>query len=49
MGPIVAALGREVPGCDTTVDAVKLVIQWGPERRWNWEPIGYVRLGDPMA
>jgi hypothetical protein len=38
MAPIVAALGREVPRCDITVRALSLVIQWGPERLWNWQP-----------
>jgi len=45
MAPIAAALGREVPECDITVRAVSLVIQWGPERLWNWEPVGTVTLG----
>ena len=45
MAPIVAALGCEVPRCDATVDAISLVIQWGPERLWNWESIGTVHLG----
>src|SRR5713226_7991192 len=36
MAPIANALGREVPSCDITVRAVSLVIQWGPERLWNW-------------
>jgi 2'-5' RNA ligase len=45
MAPIAAALGREVPGCDLTVRAVSLVIQWGPERLWNWQPVGTASLG----
>ncbi len=45
MAPIAAALGREVPGCDVTVRAVSLVIQWGPERLWNWQPVGTASLG----
>jgi 2'-5' RNA ligase len=45
MAPIAAALGREVPGCDITVRAVSLVIQWGPERLWNWQPVGTASLG----
>ncbi|HEX3957217.1 MAG TPA: 2'-5' RNA ligase family protein [Trebonia sp.] len=45
MAPIVVALGREVPGCDITVRAVSLVIQWGPERLWNWQPVGTASLG----
>jgi 2'-5' RNA ligase len=45
MAPIAAALGREVPRCDITVRAVSLVIQWGPERLWNWQPVGTAHLG----
>jgi 2'-5' RNA ligase len=44
-GPIVASLGKELPGCDVLVSAVSLVIQWGPERLWDWEPVGTVQLG----
>jgi len=40
-----AALGHEVPRCDITVRAVSLVIQWGPERLWNWQPVGAANLG----
>ncbi len=47
MAPIVVALGREIPRCDTTVRAVSLVIQWGPERLWNWQPVGTASLGIP--
>jgi 2'-5' RNA ligase len=45
MAPLAAALGREVPRCDLTVRAVSLVIQWGPERLWNWQPVGTASLG----
>jgi 2'-5' RNA ligase len=45
MAPIAVALGREVPRCDITVRAVSLVIQWGPERLWNWQPVGTASLG----
>jgi hypothetical protein len=45
MAPIAGALGREVPRCDITVRAVSLVIQWGPERLWNWQPVGTATLG----
>jgi 2'-5' RNA ligase len=45
MAPIADALGREVPRCDVTVRAVSLVIQWGPERLWNWQPVGTAILG----
>jgi hypothetical protein len=45
MAPIAAALGHQVPRCDMTVRAVSLVIEWGPERLWNWEPVGMANLG----
>ena len=45
MAPIAVALGHEVPRCDITVRAVSLVIQWGPERLWNWQPVGTANLG----
>ena len=45
MAPIAVALGRDVPSCGITVGAVSLVIQWGPERAWNWQPVGTASLG----
>jgi hypothetical protein len=47
MTSIADALGHEVPACDITVRAVSLVIQWGPERLWNWQPVGTATLGTP--
>jgi 2'-5' RNA ligase len=44
-GPIVAALGRELPSCQVTIDSVSLVAQHGPERAWNWEPLAHLPLG----
>jgi len=45
MAPIADALGRKVQRCDITIRAVSLVIQWGPERFWNWQPVGMASLG----
>ena len=45
MAPIVDTLGSEVPSCDITVSSVGLVIQWGPERLWNWQLVGAASLG----
>jgi hypothetical protein len=45
MAPIATALGRDVPSCDITVSGVSLVVQWGPERLWNWQPVGTAGLG----
>lgn len=42
--PIVQLLGKELPARKILINAVSLVIQWGPERDWNWEPVGTVRL-----
>jgi hypothetical protein len=44
-GPVIAALGRELPGSDFQVSEVSLVIQQGPERLWDWHPVATVRLG----
>jgi 2'-5' RNA ligase len=49
MAPIAVALGREVPGCDIAVRAVSLVIQWGPERLWNWQLVGTASLCSSQA
>jgi 2'-5' RNA ligase len=46
--PIISMLGTEVPPCDVTINAVSLIIQWGPERLWNWEVIGTARLGTQL-
>jgi len=47
-GPIISALGKSVIGCEAQIDSVSLVIQWGPEPDWNWEPVGTARLlGNP--
>lgn len=43
--PIVSVLGRSVQERLITVESLTLVIQWGPERLWNWEPVGTVQLG----
>jgi 2'-5' RNA ligase len=42
--PIITALGPQLPGCEIKVSAVSLVIQHGPERRWDWQTIGTVHL-----
>ncbi len=42
--PVIAALGRELPGCEVTIDTLSLVIQRGPELLWDWRPIGAADL-----
>jgi 2'-5' RNA ligase len=49
IAPIAAALGHEVPGSDTSVGAVSLVIQWGAERLWDWQVVGTALLGGSLA
>jgi 2'-5' RNA ligase len=44
-GPIIAALGRELPSCDVTIRNISLVNQDGPEHLWNWHSIAEVALG----
>jgi len=43
--PVIAALGRYLPAVEVQISEVSLVIQHGPERRWDWEPVATVRLG----
>jgi hypothetical protein len=42
--PIISALGTAVRRRTIVIDSVALVVQWGPERLWNWEPVGVARL-----
>ncbi|MCW2941248.1 MAG: hypothetical protein JWN00_4233 [Actinomycetia bacterium] len=43
--PIIAALGRELPGCEVSINSVSLVVQEGPERLWDWRPIATIPFG----
>ena len=42
--PVIAALGRELPGCELTIDKLSLVIQRGPELLRDWRPVGTADL-----
>ncbi|RSN59574.1 2'-5' RNA ligase family protein [Actinomadura sp. WAC 06369] len=42
--PLIDALGPELPARKTTIDAVSLVVQRGPERLWDWHPVGRAHL-----
>ena len=42
--PVISALGKALPSCDITIDAVSLVVQRGPERLWDWHSVGTVSL-----
>jgi 2'-5' RNA ligase len=46
--PIIDALGRELPGCSVQIAAISLVIQQGPERLWDWQPVATVPLGSRL-
>jgi 2'-5' RNA ligase len=43
--PIISALGRDLPACEVTIDAVDLVVQEGPERQWNWTRLARIPFG----
>jgi 2'-5' RNA ligase len=42
--PIIAALGKGLPSCRVSVNALSLVLQQGAEWLWNWSPVGAVSL-----
>jgi hypothetical protein len=45
--PITAALSPPLPRCEIQIRAVSLVMQYGPERLWDWRTVGSVRLPAP--
>jgi 2'-5' RNA ligase len=42
--PLIAALGESLPRCDIEVGALSLIVQRGPERRWQWSTTATIRL-----
>lgn len=42
--PIIAALGKELPGREVALNSVSLVVQEGAERLWRWKPIAEIRF-----
>src|SRR2546430_13412931 len=42
--PIIAELGKELPSREVRIDGLSLVVQRGPERRWDWHPVGIAPL-----
>jgi 2'-5' RNA ligase len=51
-GPIISALGKQLPSRQIQISALSLVIQHGPERDWSWTTIGGIQLpapGQPAA
>lgn len=45
--PIINALGAELGPASIHIDSASLVIQRGPERLWDWQTIGTIRLPAP--
>ncbi|RMI47811.1 2'-5' RNA ligase family protein [Actinomadura harenae] len=45
-GPLIAALGRQLPRRSLTLDTLDLVTQIGPERSWAWRPLATITCGD---
>jgi 2'-5' RNA ligase len=43
-GPIISALGKQLPSATVSVEALSLVIQRGAERRWDWHEVGNAEL-----
>jgi 2'-5' RNA ligase len=49
-GPIIKALGKILPCCRVSVDALSLVVQHGAEWLWDWSPVGGVAFpGDLLS
>jgi 2'-5' RNA ligase len=44
--PVIAELGKAVPGCEVTIDQLSLVVQNGPEQLWDWQVAGTAHLGE---
>jgi 2'-5' RNA ligase len=43
-GPVIAELGKTLPASEVTISEMSLVVQDGPEDRWNWRIAGSARL-----
>ncbi|MEW2358093.1 2'-5' RNA ligase family protein [Spirillospora sp. NPDC029432] len=43
--PLIDAIGLTIGHCTVTIDTMTLVVQWGPERQWAWQPMGEVHIG----
>lgn len=42
--PILSALGKTVRERRILINSLTLVVQWGPEIVWDWEPVGTAHL-----
>jgi 2'-5' RNA ligase len=47
--PLIERLGMRLPECRVTIASLSLVVQWGPERQWHWQPVGSVPLDDHQS
>jgi 2'-5' RNA ligase len=45
--PIISVLGKELASREISISSLSLVIQRGPERLWDWHPVGTIYLGSP--
>lgn len=44
-GPLVSSLGLSLRPVTASIDTLTLVVQHGPERQWDWRPVGNIILG----
>ena len=42
--PVIAELGKALPGREVTIDRLSLVLQHGPEQLWDWRIAGTARM-----
>ena len=47
--PIIGAVGKAVRPRTAVIERLSLVNQWGPERDWDWEVVGEIRVGGGRA
>lgn len=47
--PLIAALGENLPPCQVQINALSLILQNGPERRWDWTTIATIPLAEAAA
>ena len=48
-GPVIAALGQDLPSCRVSVNALSLVVQRDAEWLWAWSAVGAVTLGSDLS
>jgi 2'-5' RNA ligase len=45
--PLIAALGENLPRCEVQINALRLTIQRGPERSWDWTTVATIPFAAP--